>query len=543
MTNASVRLLVLAAVLLAPVVAQAAVTLTAKDLYGGFDARRVLLDDKGVKLTLDARAIKSKSPGIITTDPIDLVSGDTVIGTAGSLSSVDLTLTADVPDGAKALVEARSGADMFDTAKWSDWVKLTGLTGKLDKPAGRYVQVRITLTGTAADKLPSVSKLELNATVTASGVKPVAVVDAKIQKISRSPIDFSYERPDAAKLVAFRKAAKLDEAVAGAKDDFEKLVKLMYHVGSFHNDRTAHKENKGGVYQWDIDAVFEVKDGKPTVYGHCMTYSETLVTAATAMGYVGSRHMAIMGFREASHEVCDIWVPSLGKWVYFDPSLTQYYFDKATNTPLNLIEMHNIVASYFVPPGKDMNWFSKRSNDESKAVVREVGGQKPIGSKLGPWKYGDPMPADYDWGWSHGYLAAGFVQMTPRNDFNSNPKVMPRAFGNNPGYLNFPFWVDAKTPPRGNNWYTRLRDFYWTLDQASVRLVQTDADTITVELGQSMPFFKAYQIKVDGKEVPADQAQGSTFTWKLKAGENKLEVAPKDDFGKVGLASSVVVKK
>ena len=62
--------------------------------------------------------------------------------------------------------------------------------------------------------------------------------------------------------------------------------------------------------------------------------------------------------------------------------------------------------------------------------------------------------------------------------------------------------------------------------------------TLLVALGQSMPFFKSYQVKVDGAEV---KDATSPLTWKLKPGDNTLQVAPVDEFGKVGLASSVTV--
>jgi hypothetical protein len=250
--------------------------------------------------------------------------------------------------------------------------------------------------------------------------------------------------------------------------------------------------------------------------------------------------MAICGFREASHEVCDIWVPCLGKWVYFDPSLTHYYFGKATRTPLNLIEMHNIVADTFLKQGEDMHWWCQRGSQATRQRVRAIGGQKPIGCRAGPWRYGAPMPKDYDWGWYHGYLAAGFVQMTPRNDFHSHPEAIPRQFEHYPGYAGYPFWVDEKTPPTrgGHNWFTRLRDFYWTLDQAGLNLVQAEEGTLRVELGHSMPFFKAYRISVDGAEA---RAATRLFIWRLKPGLHKLEVAPVDEFGKVGLASAVTL--
>jgi hypothetical protein len=548
-------------------------TLSAKDLYNGFEARKVALDKDGGKLLLDERVLKfgKEKEGRVITDPIDLGPAEGIVGLGGAVQSVDLEVQAEVPAGASVEVETRSSANGLEAAGWSDWKKLPGLKGTVDKPAGRWLQVKVTLKGTAADKLPALTALVLKPAVAAAPAwaGKLEVAESKIQKLVRSTIDFQYERPDQEKLAKFRKDNNLDEVVAGKLDeqlrnkkltdiddsmkggeDFVKLVRLMDWVGHCRNDRTIHKESEGGFYQWNIEKVFELKEveegGKkvkqPTIYGHCMSFSEVLVTAATAMGYVGSHHLCMVGFREASHEITDIWVPSLGKWVYFDPSLSNYYFDKETKVPMNLIEMHKLVADKFVPEGKDMHWWIVRGSEETRARVKEVGGTKHIGCRLGRWKYGDPMPENYEWGWAHGYLAAGFVQMTPRNDFHSHPDKTPKSFGNGPGYGGFPFWVDDKTPPeRGvNNWYTRLRDFYWTLDQAGLKLVKAGEGTLSVELGQTMPFFKKYVVKVDGAEVK-DEVK-SPFTWTLKAGENKLEVAPVDEFGKVGLSSTVTVK-
>jgi len=521
------------------------ISLTPSDLYAGFEARKVVLAADGRTLALDPRVFQfgRERQGVVATDPIDLGPAAGIVGLPATVRSVEIALEADVPQGASVEVEARSGANALDTAAWSPWRKLSGPKATVDGLAGRYLQVRAVLNAPAADKLPALTALVLTPSVEAGTLwsGTLEVVDARIQDIVRSPIEFGYERPDQEQLVRFRKAARLDQVVAGAKDDFEKLVKLMDWVGGCANVRGTRRERDGSAYAWNIEKVFEIKDGKPTIHGHCMSYAEVMVTAAAALGYVGARHMAICGFREASHEVCDIWVPSLGKWVYFDPSLTQYYFDKGTRAPLSLIGMHAIVAEAFLKPGEDMHWWCQRSSPETQARVRAIGGQKPIGCRTGPWRYGAPMPGDYDWGWSHGYLAAGFVQMTPRNDFHSHPEATPRQFEHNAGYAGYPFWVDSKTPPTrgGHNWFTRPRDFYWTLDQASLRLVQAGEGTLCVELGQSMPFFKAYRLEVDGSEV-ADPA--SPYTWRLKPGLNRLQVAPLDAFGKAGLPSAVTVR-
>jgi hypothetical protein len=527
--------------------------LSAADLAGGLEARKVVLDGVAGRVALDPRVFKfgSEKKGVLTTDPLDVGPTQGVIALPAQVSKITVTVDALVPDGAAVTVEARTGGSFFDQSQWSPWLPLGAQGGAIEKPAGRYAQLRLTLTGKDAAAVPTVGKVVLDAACVPGAAMPagVQVTDAKIEQIVKSTIDFKYERPDQAKLAAFRKAVNLDAVVAGGKTDFDKLVLLMDWVASCKNDRSVPRQMTNGYYAWDIDRVVTVtevsdgaeKVGKATVYGHCMTYAEVMSMAATALGYK-SRHMAVLGFKQASHEVIEAWTPSLKKWVYYDPSLSNYYMDKETKQPLNIIEQHNIVAQTFVPADKDMTWFSERNNQESRDLVKKVGGQKPIAARLGAWKYGEPMPSNYDWGWSHGYLADGFVQMTPRTDFHANPGANSKCFQNYPGYAGYPFWVDAKTPPRRgvNNWYTRMRDFYWTLDQASLVLTAAgqDGKALTVEFGNSMPFFRKYQVRVNGQAV--DNAT-NPFAWALKKGENKLEVAPVDEFGLVGAASSVTV--
>ncbi len=520
--------------------------LNAKDLYGGYQARKVLLDKMGGTLALDARVFKygRERQGVVCTDPIDLLQKVGVLGTGAAVMSVDVEVTADVPEGASVLTEIRAGANLLDTSAWSEWKTLRSGKGTVKDLAGRYAQVRMTLKAPDAKHLPALTGLVLKpklAALARARWPNVEVVKSDIQKIVRSPVVFHYERPDQKDIVAFRKAAKLDDVVKGAKNDFEKLVKLMDWAGSCHNDRKNRKHIHKGRYTWDINRVFGVVDGVPTVYGHCMSYAEVLCYAAVAMGYVSARHNAVGGFRQATHEVCDIWVPNLGKWVYFDPSLTSYYKDKKTKQPLSILETHDVICKSFIPDGKDMRWFHQRRSPETYAVMRKVGGKTPIVCRLGKWRYGAPMPRDYDWGWSHGYLANGFVQMTPRNDFQSHPEAIPRRFGNLVVSSAYPSWVDHKTPVlRGvANWYTRKRDFYWTLDQASFNLVQVGPATIKVELGNSMPFFKRYGVTQNGK---ASSTTKSVYTWHLNPGNNMLEVTPQDEFGKLGLGSSVTLK-
>ncbi|MHC4914106.1 MAG: transglutaminase domain-containing protein [Planctomycetota bacterium] len=559
------------------------IVLDAAKLYAGFRAQRVLPDRDKTKLVFDERSLKvsKNAKGVVTTDVLDLSPASGIASLGRGVASVEVEVTAESPEGAEVTVETRSGAKFFDQKDWSPWSKLAGLKGKVSGLKGHYFQVRVTLKPKDATKLPSVSGLKLTPLVGPAppgpALPPLEVVENKLQEIVRSPVDFKHGRPDNPKLVKFKKAAKLDEVIAGKMDerlrgadqvridklvteasgageDFLQLVRLMDWTGACYNARgkdvAAKTYKKTKYYDWNIDSVWELveveeggeKKKRPTIYGHCMSYSEVMATAAMAVGFK-ARHLSVVGVSERSHEVCEAWVPSLGKWVYFDPSLSNYYFDKETKHPLCIVEMHNVVTKNFIPKDKNMFWFMKRRSKEVKNHVRSKGGgQKPIGSRLGKWKYGGPMPADYDWGWHHGYKGSGFMQITPRNDFHENPKANPRRFEHYPGYGGYPNWVDAKTPPKrgGGNYFTRMRDFYWTLDQAGVKLTRKNAKVLSVELGNSMPFFKEYEVLVDGKKV---DAAGGALEWTLKAGENKLEVTPVDEFGRKGLTSSLTLKQ
>ncbi len=525
------------------------IALQPRDLYEGFEARKVVLEAAGTRLVLDPRVFHfgTERHGVVVTDPLDLGPREGIVGLAAKVESVAIDVAADQPAGTAVEVDVRTGPSRLRESSWSPWRRLASLRETVHPVAGRYLQLRITLRGAASDQRPALLGIKLKPTVTAtpSWKGKLTLTRQDIQTIVRSPVEFHYERPDQEKLARLRQKAKLDAVVAGGRDDFEKLVRLMDWAGSGANVRNGTGARPDVPYPWDIERVLEITpEGRLSVKGHCMSYAEVLITAATALGY-HARHWAIEGFRDMGHEVVEIWVPSLKKWVYFDPSLTSYYYDKEYKTPFNVLELHRIVAERFLKDDEDMTWFSRGEDNEAvKARVREVGGQSYVGCRVGPYRYGQPMPRDYDWGWEHGYLAAGFVQLTPRNDFHSHPEAASRHFGGPERLLadGYPFWVDAKTPPRKedhkgvNNWLTRPRDFYWTLDQATLELVQDREATLLVEFGHSMPHFQHYRVEVDGAERK-DVAK--PFLWKLKAGANRLAVTPVDRYGRTGHTSTV----
>ena len=122
----------------------------------------------------------------------------------------------------------------------------------------------------------------------------------------------------------------MTKLVAGNKGEFEQLKALLDWVAKRENKRPELR-NPDGSYPWNIHQVVKEENGG-TVYGHCMSYCEAFVSAAISLGWQ-ARHFAIKGFRDTNHEVAEVWVNELRKWVYMDPSLHTYlcgHKDRAT---------------------------------------------------------------------------------------------------------------------------------------------------------------------------------------------------------------------
>ena len=213
------------------------------------------------------------------------------------------------------------------------------------------------------------------------------------------------------------------------------------------------------------------------------------------------------------------------------------YADIKTEQPLSLLEMHNVYTNFILRNGE----VQRRGEDVNLSRGQSLRGKHQIKCITNNYTYGEHQK--WDWEYDQGYMTAGWMQLTPRNNWQSQPEPWCRAFANEPdGYCGFPVYIDEKTPIVEAStmlWYTRKRDLWWTLNQASFRLIRTGDATRAVECGNSQPFFKRYLARIDGGEwKPIDKL----FLWKLNPGLNRLEVTSEDEFGRRGIASMSLVR-
>jgi hypothetical protein len=268
-----------------------------------------------------------------------------------------------------------------------------------------------------------------------------------------------------------------------------------------------------------------------------MSYAAVLISALTGLGYY-ARHWAIQGFRFMDHEVVEVWSNELKKWIYLDPSLDQYYTDPQTNEPLSLLEMHRIFVNTFFRDGETLHM----PMDQQRERIKKMGGQNaPIRCVDQGYHYGT-YTTDYDWGWFHGYLAAGFLRLTMRNNFHSLPAPPFLYFGDGiEDDHGFPHWTDENPPLKTDRiklFSDREQDFYWTLNQATFKAIRVSDHTLELEFDNSQPFFHHYIVTVNNKPYPITEC---VYSWNLHPGENTLTVTPQNEWGDCGLSSQLSI--
>lgn len=152
---------------------------------------------------------------------------------------------------------------------------------------------------------------------------PLFVDPAEVRYGSR--FRFTFDPADV--LAQYRKAENLDAIVAPQRSEFDRTLALMHWTSS----------------QWElgrpdpyppIDALTILRDIRAgRTGGFCAQYNYVFVQAVQSFGRF-ARYVTIQG-----HEVAEVWIGDLGKWVCFDPTHDAYYVDRS-GVPLSVYEIY-----------------------------------------------------------------------------------------------------------------------------------------------------------------------------------------------------------
>jgi hypothetical protein len=425
-----------------------------------------------------------------------------------------------VPGGASIKAYWSAGDNYFSSTGWSAWTAAAGLRFEVSAPGRRYLKLRFVLKAASTTSLPQIQGVTVCANLAAGTAysKPLQVSSFQNERVVTGPYAFGWETRTQAKIAGLITRFRLDTCGTDSSTEFGKVVALLDWVA-----RRPQGSLSARPYPWNLDQVITTGG---TINGHCMSYAEVMVSALTGLGHY-ARHWGIEGITNRNnHEVVEYWSNSYKKWIYLDPSLDTYYKAVATQIPNSILDNHNFYVN----------------NQLLDITVVDA-----------KYHYGVYTPV-YNWRGLQGYTTCGFMKLTERNNFHSQASPSYDGFGE--GFCGFSCynfwhnWTDWATPPYDDVHYDcggqkpnchsgRVRDYWYTLNQASMKVRRSGETAAVVEFGNSQPFFNHYTVSVD---QGAGATASSPYTWTLHGGTNVLKVTPVNNYSESGLPSTITIQ-
>jgi hypothetical protein len=330
-----------------------------------------------------------------------------------------------------------------------------------------------------------------------------------------SPMPFEKAGP---RLAEIRKKHNLDAVVAGAKDEFDALVKLRHHVRNKW-DNGWEVSNGGYVAPWDVRQILT---GQP--HAECLTmcthYSVTFAQFAQALGW-NARPVVL-----DHHCVAEVWVDQFGKWVLMDTGNSKK--DKGANfhmskdgVPLSCLDIHRVWLSGKTD-GVTVHFGDGRVDalaNLPKYPVCQLENWRRFGVPRRNNLLTTPFPGELEQGWSQYF-----------GDF-------------------YTWWEDP--PESGVPWpkwsreYShqscREGDLYPTLNTTTMHPFADGDNGMLVHLDTQTPNFRTFQVKYAAGDPWTDCS--AVLRVPLKAGETTVHARSVNAFGRAGRESKLTVKK
>lgn len=173
---------------------------------------------------------------------------------------------------------------------------------------------------------------------------------------------FTYQNADNENLVRIRKYFNLD-SIAGKGNDISQIKNLLYWIHNIvsHDGSSDNPKSKNA-----IDLIEICKKEKRGV--NCRMMATILNECYLAMGYK-SRFVTCMPKSETDqdcHVINIVYVPSLRKWVWMDPTFNAYVTDEK-GTLLSIAEVRTrLIRGLPLVLNEDANWNNKTKQTKEK---------------------------------------------------------------------------------------------------------------------------------------------------------------------------------
>jgi len=170
--------------------------------------------------------------------------------------------------------------------------------------------------------------------------------------------DFTYQEPTESELQELRRTYRLDEA-AGQGDEISRIISLMrwVHKTIRHDGNSSNPDPRNALHILDV-----CSGGKRGV--NCRMLATVLNEVYLAMGFK-SRHITCLpkyADDPDCHVINIVYAPSLGKWLYMDPSFEAYWRNEQGDL-LSIAEVREaIIRGRKIVLDKEANWNGQPSD-------------------------------------------------------------------------------------------------------------------------------------------------------------------------------------
>ncbi|MBT4482340.1 MAG: hypothetical protein HOC71_01525 [Candidatus Latescibacteria bacterium] len=487
-----------------------------------------------IRISLDHHV----STGEYISPVIDIVDDSCLLKRNVFVNRIEYLADFDIPEETSAEVMIRFGTSpREDISSWTDWG--TVAAGKVLTVTEniRYIQWKSSLSTANPTKSPRIKGFKIRTDWedrSPNGEFGLTVDVVHNGRVARSSFPFGYENLLHPGLKKLRKDYKLDRIVKDARTEFDVMMRLLNWA--YRIPVTSDQ------YSWDwndVPLLVKGESGMPKLQpdyegrrrdAMCLYSNQALIGALLSFGFQ-ARHSNIHSEGVSGHEITEVWSNDFNKWVHMDATRDYYYFDLDTGIPLNVLEIHNLLAEQ-VP--RVETW----QRPFAPELADRIGPRIRIGMREG-----DNPVSIVEHG-RHLLEIMGHFRIIPRNDFLTRPLPVPVHTGATmwgwDGFLNY---YDAKFPKRYEYQLQtdRALDFYEPLNQAEVFLHETDEPgVLEVEVDTFTPGgFDAFLIRIDDGEWTEQKEQG--WIWPLTGGIHMLEVRTRNVCGVLGPTSKMKV--
>lgn len=314
---------------------------------------------------------------------------------------------------------------------------------------------------------------------------PIAILSWNVYNGATDLSRYKWDDYDNASFDTLRTTYKLAEIAGDSPSEFERMKRVLDWVST-------RWEHVGDNECPNANALTLLRRAETGDRFRCVEYAILLANCYTALGYparvVGLGMYPVAFGYGRGHVVAEVWSNEFQKWIVCDGQTNAWWTARGNDTPLSADECRRLLTS-----GQDS--------------LLVMNGQNP------EWDY--TQLARF-WAKYCYHINANFQQIY----FRDNPPPS-RAFEYLAGGVEPELYFQGFA--RNLNYTTDHDLFYPQLNQTSAALshAANPADSLTVSLDHTMPFFERFEARIDdGAWTPVP----ARFSWHVHPGQNTLEV-------------------